>query len=372
MAETKTSEQQVKIASLIEKLSRSPSGMEMLRSALGESGLALMKIACIEGFPEVTDPVRLANAKEGIILDVESTGLDTHKDEITELAMLKFTYDEQGIIALGDLYDEFNEPSIPIPEEVVQLTGITDEMVKGHKIDPREVSVFIADAEIILAHNANFDRKMIEANLKGVGFEKKDWHCTAMQIEWIMRGKSGRSLEVLALSEGLVYGSHRADADIIATAFVLTNTDTNGISAFAEMLRKGSTPSIMVIAKDTPFQFSKSSPMYDPENPKAPCGDVLKKRGYRWSPDGSDIFDAAPKGWHTEIFGDEESKKAEADFLRDFYGREVSVPSFRVDAKDRYSDRRPGEVLLFRTSEVGSLKDAADQIELVRQPAFDI
>ncbi|MFX4300055.1 3'-5' exonuclease [Pseudosulfitobacter pseudonitzschiae] len=371
MPETKTSEQQKKIAALVDKLSTSPSGMEMLRAALGENGLALMKIAAIEGFPEVTDPVRLSNAREGIILDVESTGLDTKKDEITELAMLRFTYDEQGIISLGDLYDEFNEPSIPIPEEVVQLTGITDEMVKGHKIDPREVSVFIADAGVVLAHNANFDRKMVEANLKGVGFEGKDWHCTAMQIDWIMRGKSGRSLEVLALSEGLVYGSHRADADIIATAFVLNSTDRNGISAFAEMLEKGSTPSIMVIAKDTPFQFSKASPMFDPANPKAPCGDVLKKRGYRWSPDGSDIFDAASKGWHTEIFGDEESKKSEADFLRDFYGREVSIPSFRVDARDRYSDRRPGDVVLFRTSEVGSLKEAAAQVELVRQPSLD-
>lgn len=372
MAEIRTAEQQKKIAALIEKLSASPSGMEMLRSALGVSGLALMRIASIEGFPEVTDPERLANAKEGVIIDVETTGLDTKKDEIIELAMLKFTYDEHGILALGDLYDEFNEPSIAIPDEVVMLTGITDDMVKGHKIDPREVSVFISDAQIALAHNANFDRKMVENNLKGVGFERMDWHCTAKQIEWIMRGKNGRSLEVLALSEGLVYGSHRADADIIATAFILRNSDSKGVSAFTEMLNKGSTPSIMIIAKDTPFHFSKASPMFDPENPKAPCSEALKKRGYSWDPDGSDIFNAAPKGWHTEIAGDEETMIAEAAFLRDLYGREVSIPSFHVSAKDRYSDRRPGEVVLFRTSEVGSLSEAANQFELIRQPSFDL
>jgi DNA polymerase-3 subunit epsilon len=332
----------------------------------------MMKIASIEGFVPVTDPVRIENAKTGIIMDTETTGIDTTKDEVTELAMLKFTYDSQGIIALGDLYDEFNEPSIPIPEEVTRITGITDEMVKGHKIDPEEVRSFLSDVNIVLAHNASFDRKIVERQFKGAGFEEMEWHCTVEQIDWAARGKNGRSLEVLAVSENLTYGSHRADADIIATAYVLRSENEKGVSAFAEMLENGNTPSLMIIARGTPFNIPKLSPLYDRAKPKTPSGDFLKQRGYRWSPDGADIYDAADKAWHTSIFGDEATMSEEADFLRNIYGGDVALPCFRIEAKTRYSERRPGETELFRTAEVKSLEEAAFQSELERQPALDI
>jgi DNA polymerase III subunit epsilon len=50
----------------------------------------------------------------------------------------------------------------PIPAEITDLTGITDEMVLGHPIESEAVAAFAADAAIIIAHNANFDRKFVE------------------------------------------------------------------------------------------------------------------------------------------------------------------------------------------------------------------
>ena len=364
-------EQQKKINNIIAKLAGSTAGLEMLTQGLKMSGLSMMKVASLEGFEPVTDPIRIANAKTGAILDCETTGVDTSKDEVTELAILKFTYDDQGIIALGDLFDEFNEPSIPIPEEVIRITGITDEMVKGHKIQDSDVAEFIKDAEIILAHNAGFDRKICERQLPDAGFQDKDWHCTVSQIDWAARGKNGRSLEVLAVSEGLVYGSHRADADIIATAYVLRSQDEKGVSAFAEMLENGNTPSILIVAKDTPFNVPKLSPFFDSANPKTACGDFLKQRGYKWSPDGVEIFDAADKGWHVTIHGDETSVQEEAQFLRDIYARDVSLPSFQTNPKTRYSERRPGKVIYFRTAEVHSVEEASFQADIERQPSLD-
>jgi DNA polymerase-3 subunit epsilon len=43
------------------------------------------------------------------------------------------------------VFSAFNEPSIPIPEEVVELTHITDEMVAGHRIDPDAVAAFVSE-----------------------------------------------------------------------------------------------------------------------------------------------------------------------------------------------------------------------------------
>src|SRR6201981_1404821 len=67
--------------------------------------------------------------RTGILLDVETTGLNTAQDEVIELAMVKFTYlPDDRIATVTGVFSSFNEPSIPIPEEVVELTQITDEM----------------------------------------------------------------------------------------------------------------------------------------------------------------------------------------------------------------------------------------------------
>jgi DNA polymerase-3 subunit epsilon len=71
--------------------------------------------------------------KTAVLLDVETTGLDTGKDEILDLGMVKFNYLPDGSIAgVRDVYSSFNEPSVPIPPEITALTGITDEMVRGN------------------------------------------------------------------------------------------------------------------------------------------------------------------------------------------------------------------------------------------------
>src|ERR1700692_731397 len=89
-------------------------------------------------------------SKTGIILDVETTGLDQQKDEIIELGMVKFDYLPDGRIArLRDVYASFNEPSEPIPLEVTALTGITDDMVAGQRID--DSAVFsVGDGAVIV------------------------------------------------------------------------------------------------------------------------------------------------------------------------------------------------------------------------------
>ncbi|MGY3610777.1 hypothetical protein [Bradyrhizobium sp. Leo121] len=66
--------------------------------------------------------------------------------------MVKFTYlPDDRIAAITEVFSAFNEPSIPIPEEITELTGITDEMVSGHRIDPDVVASFASDA--VLRHS---------------------------------------------------------------------------------------------------------------------------------------------------------------------------------------------------------------------------
>jgi DNA polymerase-3 subunit epsilon len=94
-----------------------------------------------------------------VLLDTETTGLDARRNEIIELGMVKFDYLPNGRIAgVRDTFSAFNEPSEPVPPEVTALTGITAEMVAGHRIDEAVVTAFVHDASIIIAHNSGFDR----------------------------------------------------------------------------------------------------------------------------------------------------------------------------------------------------------------------
>src|SRR5271168_4830319 len=93
----------------------------------------------------------------GVLVDTETTGLDPARDEIIEIGMVAFTYDDDG--RLGDVVGVFSalrQPYSPIPPEITKLTGITDEMVAGKTIAIDAIEAFIAPADLIIAHNAKF------------------------------------------------------------------------------------------------------------------------------------------------------------------------------------------------------------------------
>jgi DNA polymerase-3 subunit epsilon len=173
--------------------------------------------------------------RTGIVLDVETTGLETAKDEIIELAMVKFAYlPDDRIARITDVFSSFNEPQDPIPAEITNLTGITDEMVLGHRINPDAVATFASDAVIVIAHNANFDRRFAERYWPL--FEQKAWACSATEVEWRKHGFDGSRLGYLLAGVGPFHQAHRAIDDccalieILATDLPKTNRSGSPLS----------------------------------------------------------------------------------------------------------------------------------------------
>lgn len=256
--------------------------------------------------------------KIGIMLDVETTGLDTTKDEIIEIAMVKFRYsDNDEIIGVSDTFQAFNQPSNPIPAEVTELTGITDTMVAGQKIDAVKVKAFVADADIVVAHNANFDRRFAERAWQF--FEHKPWACSMSQIDWKAHGYDGAKLGYLLAGAGLFHDAHRAIDDCHALVEILSHPRP-GTSrrAFGELMNNARRKTSRVWAQRAPFDLK----------------DVLKARKYRWN-DGSD---GRPKSWYIDV--DASKRDDELKYLRqEIYQREIEINCRDVTAFDRFSNR---------------------------------
>ena len=68
------------------------------------------------------------------------------------------------------------DPEIPIPPEITRLTGITDQMVAGNRIDDDAVDGLLAEVVPVIAHHAAFDRGFLERRLPV--FAHKHWACS--------------------------------------------------------------------------------------------------------------------------------------------------------------------------------------------------
>jgi DNA polymerase III subunit epsilon len=258
------------------------------------------------------------DCRTGILLDTETTGLDHAREEIIELGMVKFDYSADGrIVGIRDTFSAFNEPSAPISAEVTALTGITDDMVAGHRIDEASVTAFVEDSVIIIAHNSGFDRRFVERYWPV--FEHKAWGCSATEIDWRKHGFAGAQLGYLLNGAGFFHHAHRAVDDCHALLEILTvELPTTGTSALAQLLETARKKTVRVWAEQSPFELK----------------DSLKRRGYRWN-DGSD---GRPKSWYIDV--DEDAIDSEIAFLKtEIYQRDFEPRLQTLTAFTRFSAR---------------------------------
>jgi hypothetical protein len=168
-----------------------PLELEDMASALEASGNYLIKRR-LKPRPAVAAPSGIS-IKRALFVDVETTGLDFERDEIIELAIVPFQFGPDGqIYSVGEPFQSFRQPSNPIPSIISKLTGITNEMVAGHSINIAELDAFVADAHLVVAHNAAFDRRFVERLASS--FQNSAWACSQSQIDWAAEGYEGTRL----------------------------------------------------------------------------------------------------------------------------------------------------------------------------------
>ena len=260
--------------------------------------------------------VRGGSIRRAAIVDVETTGLDSGADQIIELGVVAFEYGaETGQVGpVAGRYSGLEDPGRPIPPEVTAIHHITDEMVRGKRLDDAAIGQLLQGVGLVIAHNASFDRPFLETRLPF--FADLPWGCSIVDVPWKAHGYSSLALEFLAYRAGFFYEAHRAEIDCLAVLSVLAAPiGETTILALHALLESARQTSFRVSALGSPFDSK----------------DALKSRGYRWN--------SADKIWVGEVGVAE--REAELAWLKAtiYEGKSVEVEIETLTAKQRYSNR---------------------------------
>ena len=233
-------------------------------------------------------------------LDLETTGTDKLEDKIIEIAMRTIVINKETgrLVSVAAEYESLQDPGIPITEEATLINGITNEMVMDKAINWETVEDMIENADLIVAHNARFDRGFLDQCLPVS--QDKIWACSMMDIDWFRKGFTSSKQELLCIWHGFYYDSHRGMNDVNALIHLVTHPHyPESEKPLFELQANAARPYCKIIARN----FA-----YDPI-----LKDRVKANGYRW--DGnfwwirieysrSDVL-ATEKQWLTEtIYGD--------------------------------------------------------------------
>ena len=165
-----------------------------------------------------------------VCFDLETTGLYATNDRITEIGAVKV---QNGKIV--DSFSTFADPERPIPAKVIQLTGITDSMVKGAPSQREAVQQFLefcGDA-VLVAHNAPFD----------TGFIRKVCQDNGMEYNYT-------SVDTVAIARKILPDINNVKLDTLAKHFRLGKFNHHRAVDDAEMLTNIFLNLIRVLEKD--------------------------------------------------------------------------------------------------------------------------
>ena len=254
--------------------------------------------------------------KIGVFLDIEATGLSFTEDRLIELGMVKFEYSLDGrIFRILEEFNGYQDPGRTISTFITELTGINDDMVKGQKIDESAVAEYLENVDLIIAHNAIFDRSFFEITFPNI--KPKAWACSMYDVNWNQEKIESHKLEYIAYKYNFFYEGHRAIIDCLAGIHILSQELYNSKQlVFKQLLNNAMQPRFKLWAQNSAYAHK----------------DLLRTRKYRWDTHPAHGF----KAWSIEL--SESQVEDEINYLKtEIYNSQMNIPVDIFDAYSRFS-----------------------------------
>jgi len=149
-----------------------------------------------------------------LAIDVETTGLDPANSRIIELALVPC-----NMPANVGVFSQLFAVNKPLPPEITQITGISEDMLKGQpsfQEKSAEVLATLAHAQFVVAYNAKFDRPFLESEFARINIALPEmmWVDPFVFICELDRFKKGKKLSDAAQRWGIkLEDAHRALGD---------------------------------------------------------------------------------------------------------------------------------------------------------------
>ena len=184
---------------------------------------------------------------EAVVFDIETTGLSNQNDRMTEIGAVRI---QNGQVV--DVFNTFVNPGMPIPENITELTGITDDMVKDAPSESEALDAFFAflgqsprgipgEDALLIAHNADFDTGFIRAAATRSGRKFQNPYLDTLALSrFLLPDLKKHKLDSLADHYGLGdFNHHRAsdDAAMLAAIYacMLRDLDEQDIRTFDKL-----------------------------------------------------------------------------------------------------------------------------------------
>ena len=158
---------------------------------------------------------------EIVCFDIETTGLKVTQEAITEIGAVRLRNGE-----IVETFQTFVDPERRLTPEIIGLTGITDDMLRGAPKLKDALTAFLAFAggAPLAAHNAEFDISFIRAGCRkcGIPFEPT-YIDTLILAQNLLPGLGKYKLDIVAEHLQLPqFNHHRASDDAVPVAQMLT------------------------------------------------------------------------------------------------------------------------------------------------------
>ncbi|MBQ1603514.1 MAG: PHP domain-containing protein, partial [Oscillospiraceae bacterium] len=159
-------------------------------------------------------------SSEIVCFDIETTGLNVKQEAITEIGAVVLKNGE-----VTDTFQTFVDPERRLTPEIIGLTGITDEMLRGAPKLKDALTAFLqfAGGRVLAAHNAEFDISFIRAGCEKCGIPFDPTYLDSLIFaQNLLPGLGKYKLDVVANHLQLPqFNHHRASDDAVPVAQML-------------------------------------------------------------------------------------------------------------------------------------------------------